>query len=83
MRRKGRWFLTPKPDERRNSVDRIQKNIDRTQHNMEMAEQLIAETRDPKTKEALEDKNERRVHALEAMRKEIKDDAAYQEANKP
>ena len=50
---------------------------------MEMAEELIAETRDPKTKEAMEDKNERRVHALEAMRKEIKDDAAYREANKP
>ncbi len=75
--------MTPKPDDRKNSVERIQQNIDRTLHNMEMAEELIAETRDPKTKEAMEDKNERRVHALEAMRKEIKDDAAYREANKP
>ena len=75
--------MTPKPDDRRNSVDRIQQNIDRTLHNMEMAEELITETRDPKVKEAMEDKNERRMHALEAMRKEIKDDAAYQEAKKP
>jgi small acid-soluble spore protein (thioredoxin-like protein) len=75
--------LTPKPDDRRNNVARIQRNIDRTLHNVEMANELIAETSDAKVKEAMEDKNERRQHALEAMRKEIKDEATYQEVNKP
>lgn len=75
--------MAPKPDDRRDNVDRIQRNIDRTIHNMEMADELIAETSDPKTKEMMEDKNKRRAHALEAMRKEIKDEAAYQEMNKP
>jgi small acid-soluble spore protein (thioredoxin-like protein) len=76
-------YLTPKPDDRRNNVDRIQRTIDRTLHNMEMANELIAETTDPRTKEAMEDKNARRGHALEAMRKEIKDEAAYKDDKKP
>lgn len=75
--------MTPKPDDRRNNVGRIQRTIDRTLHNMEMANELIAETSDPRTKEAMEDKNARRGHALEAMRKEIKDEAPYQEESKP
>ena len=74
--------MTPKPDDRRNNVDRIQRNIGRTLHNVEMANELIAETSDPKIKEATEDNNERRLHALEAMRKEIKDEAANQEVKK-
>ena len=74
--------MTPKPDDRRNNVDRIQRNMDRTLHNVEMANELIAETSDPKIKEATEDKNKRRLHALEAMRKEIKDETAKREVKK-
>ena len=74
--------MTPKTDDRRNNVNRIQRTIDRTLHNVEMGNELIAETSDPKIKEATEDKNERRLHALEAMRKEIKDEAANQEVKK-
>lgn len=63
------------PDDRSNNVERIQKNIDWTIHNMELAEELIAETSDEKLKGRLEKKNERRRRALEGMRKEIRDEA--------
>lgn len=51
--------MKPKPDDRSDNVDRIQKNIDMTIHNMELADEFIDKTSDPKTKEALEEKNER------------------------
>ncbi len=70
--------MKPKPDDRRDNVDRIQKNIDMTIRNMELAEERIGESSDPKAKEALKDKNERRSHALAGMREEIKDEAAHQ-----
>ncbi len=66
------------PDDRRDNVDKIQRNIDMTIHNMELAEDMIGRTSDPKTKESLEDKNVRRRHALDDMREEIKDEAKHQ-----
>lgn len=69
--------MKPKPDDRRDNVDRIQRNIDLTIQNMELADELIEKTSDPKTKEALENKNARRRQALEGMRHEIKDEAEH------
>jgi small acid-soluble spore protein (thioredoxin-like protein) len=66
------------PDDRRDNVDHIQKNIDATIRNTQLADDLISKTSDPKTKEALEDKNVRRSHALNDMRHEIKDEAKHQ-----
>lgn len=68
-----------KPDDRSNNVDRIQKNIDMTIHNMELADEMIAKTSDEKMKNALKEKNDRRRHALDGMREEIKDEAAARE----
>ena len=65
----------PKPDDRRDNVERIQKNIDMTIHNMELADDMIAKTDDEKTKKELMEKNERRRHALDGMRREIRDEA--------
>jgi len=65
----------PKPDDRRDNVEKIQRNIDMTIHNIEAAEEMIVKTDDPKTKEDLTAKNERREQALEGMRREIKDEA--------
>lgn len=65
----------PNPDDRSNNVERIQRNIDWTIHNIEMAEEMIAETSDEKMKRALTEKNKRRRRALEGMRKEIRDEA--------
>jgi small acid-soluble spore protein (thioredoxin-like protein) len=68
-----------KPDDRRDNVNRIQYNIDKTILNCELADEMIAKTDDSKMKQTLEEKNERREEALEAMRKEIKDEALDKE----
>ena len=64
-----------KPDDRRDNVDRIQKNIDMTIHNIELAEEMINKTDDQKMKKELMDKNERRRQSLDGMKREIKDEA--------
>lgn len=64
-----------KPDDRTDNVDRIQYNIDRTILNCELADEMIEKTDDPKMKQTLEEKNERRESALNNMRKEIRDEA--------
>ncbi|MCG1024460.1 small acid-soluble spore protein Tlp [Dehalobacter sp.] len=63
------------PDDRRDNVDRIQKNINHTIQNMELADEMIAKTDDPKSKKDLKGKNERRRDALNGMRAEIRDEA--------
>lgn len=65
----------PNPDNREDNVERIQKNINMTIHNMEAAEEMIAKSSNEKTKQSLSDKNKRRRQALEGMREEIKDEA--------
>ncbi|MDF2880467.1 MAG: tlp [Clostridiaceae bacterium] len=65
----------PKPDDRRNNVDRIQYNIDKTIQNCELADEMIAKTDDEKMKKTLKEKNENREASLDSMRKEIRDEA--------
>jgi small acid-soluble spore protein (thioredoxin-like protein) len=67
--------LKPNPDDRRDNVEKIQYNIDKIIENTELAEEMIAETSDEKTKKALTEKNERREAALQSMRDEIRDEA--------
>lgn len=69
----------PNPDNRDDNVERIQRNIDMTIRNMEAAEEMIAKTSDEKMKKSLAAKNERRRDALEAMRREIRDEAEARE----
>jgi small acid-soluble spore protein (thioredoxin-like protein) len=69
----------PKPDDRKDNVEKIQYNIDKTIQNMEMAEEMIAKTDNEKTKKELLEKNERRRSALEGMRKEIRDESIARE----
>ncbi|MEW9096955.1 MAG: small acid-soluble spore protein Tlp [Clostridiaceae bacterium] len=64
-----------KPDDRRDNVEKIQYNIDKTIQNYNLAEEMIEKTDDEKTKNSLESKNERRLDALSGMRAEIKDEA--------
>ncbi|MDD3364528.1 MAG: small acid-soluble spore protein Tlp [Syntrophomonas sp.] len=63
------------PDDRRDNVDKIQNNIDHTIQNMEVAEEMLTLTDDPKKKKSLKDKNDRRRDALDGMKNEIKDEA--------
>lgn len=64
-----------KPDDRRDNVDRIQRNIDSTIQNIRLADEMIEVTDDEKTKRDLSAKNQRREQALNGMKKEIKDEA--------
>lgn len=63
------------PDDRRDNVDRIQNSINHTIRNMEIAEEVMAETDNPRQKKDLKEKNARREDALDSMRNEIKDEA--------
>lgn len=65
----------PKPDDRRDNVEKIQYNIGKTIQNIELAEEMIAKTDDEKMKKTLMEKNERRREALKGMREEIRDEA--------
>ena len=65
----------PNPDDRRDNVERIQKNNDMTIRNMELADEMAAKTSNQKTKKELSEKNKRREDALEGFRHEIKDEA--------
>jgi len=69
----------PKPDDRRDNVEKIQYNIDKTIQNYELAEEMIAKTDDEKTKKELKEKNKRRLQSLESMRNEIRDEAIARE----
>lgn len=71
----------PKPDNRRDNVERIQENISNTIQNMHLAEEHIEITDDANYKQALTDKNNRRQEALEGMRREIKDESIARENN--
>jgi len=65
----------PKPDDRRDNVEKIQFNIGKTIQNMELANEMIHKTDDERLKRALKEKNKRREEALAGMREEIRDEA--------
>ena len=69
----------PKPDDRRDNVEKLQYSIDRTIHNIEAAEEMIQKTPDKTLKQDLLEKNERRRSSLEKMRDEIRDEAHARE----
>lgn len=71
--------MKPNPDDRKDNVKKIQHNINHTIKNMELADEMISKTDDPKTKSALEQKNDRRRAALEGLRHEIRDEAKAEE----
>lgn len=66
------------PDNRSDNADKIQRNLNCTIKNMELADDMIARTDDFNTKKDLKEKNKRRDAALDSMRNEIKDEAEYQ-----
>lgn len=70
------------PDNRKDNVDNIQNNIDSTIKNINLADEMIDKTSDEKARNSLIEKNKRRQHALEGLRKEIKDEAEYQRKSK-
>lgn len=67
--------MNSKPDDRSDNVQRIQENIDNTMKNINLANEMIAKSDDPKVIENMKERNERRQESLDAMRCEIKDEA--------
>ena len=71
----------PKPDDRRDNVDKIQFSIDQTIENMEQAEEDMIISDDPQQIKDLKEKNVRRQGALDNFRSEIRDEAEAKERN--
>lgn len=71
--------MKPKPDNRKDNVERIQSNINHTIQNIELASDMMDKVDNPKTRQELQKKNERREAALEGMREEIRDEANARE----
>ncbi|MBF8418269.1 small acid-soluble spore protein Tlp [Heyndrickxia coagulans] len=69
----------PKPDDRSDNVEKLQNKIHNTIENMESAEESLAVTSDETQIQQIKEKNERRRESLEAMRTEVKDEAAYKQ----
>lgn len=67
--------MKPKPDDRSDNVERIQENIDNTIKNINLANEVIAESNNSKEIENMKERNQRREESLEAMRSEIKEEA--------
>jgi small acid-soluble spore protein (thioredoxin-like protein) len=67
----------PKPDDRSDNVEKLQKMIHDTIENMEAAEESMQFAKG-EHKEQIERKNEHRRESIEGMREEIKDEAAHQ-----
>ncbi len=75
----NREILTDnKPDDRSDNVDKLQEMVTNTIENIEEAHDALATASDEE-KEQIEQKNERRNAALKGLRKEIKDEYAYQQ----
>lgn len=57
----------------RGIVEKLQRKIDTTQYNMEVSEEIIAETPSDVQREKLTRKNIRRRHGIAGIEKEIRD----------
>lgn len=78
-RRRDNMDNKPKPDDRRDNVDRIQFNIDNTIKNYRETERMIAITDDEEARKDLIEKNKRREESLKSMKEEIRDEAIAKE----
>lgn len=68
-------MMKNKPDDRRNNAERIQRNISNTIENFHLTEEAIEESDDGKVKKTLEEKNDRRLDAINGMKSEMKDES--------
>ena len=68
---------TNKPDDRSDNAERIERNISSTLHNIELGNEMIAETSDPKLMKELHDKNKRRQDAIKDLEEELDDEMPY------
>lgn len=69
----------PKPDDRRDNVEKIQQNITNTIRNYRETEDLINKVDSQKEKNDLIEKNKRREQSINGKREEIRDEAIARE----
>ena len=67
------------PDNRKDNVEKIQRNIEYTIKNINLADEMIDKTDDEKMKDTLINENKKREQALNGLRHEIKDEADYRD----
>lgn len=70
-----------KPDDRSDNVDKLQRSIQNTIENFREGQDYLSEHADEisgEEKEQIEEKNKKRLHAIEGFREEVKDEAAHQ-----
>ncbi len=63
----------PKPDNRKNNVERLHDMIENTEGKLREAE-ISMEFASPEEREMLKNKNERRKQSIEAMKEEMQDE---------
>ncbi|WP_346234459.1 small acid-soluble spore protein Tlp [Lysinibacillus telephonicus] len=68
----------PNPDDRSDNVEKLQSMVQNTIENIEAAEETMAFS-SPEEKAKIQAKNEKRKHAIEGFREEIKDEASARE----
>lgn len=69
----------PKPDDRRDNVDKLQEQVVNTIENLEEAHETMQMDIPEEQREAIKVKNLRRERAIEAKREEIKDEYEFQQ----
>ncbi|WP_044479077.1 small acid-soluble spore protein Tlp [Paenibacillus antibioticophila] len=70
-----------KPDDRSDNVEKLQDSIQDTIENFREGQDYLSEHADEISggeKRQIEEKNERRLKAIEGQREEVKDEAAHQ-----
>lgn len=72
---KEKMMNNPKPDDRKDNVDKIQNMIDNTIVNYRETKDLMKKVDNEKERQDLADKNLRREQSLKNMKEEIKDEA--------
>ncbi|GIN96153.1 small, acid-soluble spore protein Tlp [Siminovitchia terrae] len=68
----------PKPDDRSDNVEKLQKMVHNTIENIEKAEETM-QFADGEQKSQIEQKNQKRRESIQGMRKEIQDESAAQQ----
>ncbi len=68
----------PKPDDRSDNVEKLQTMVQNTIENIEESQDTM-QFASEKDRELIQEKNERREEAIQAMREEIKDEAQDRE----
>ena len=69
--------MKSKFDDRSDNVEHVQKNINHTIGNMELAEEMIKITDATRAAKSLEENNQRRSAALQSMQYKNKDETDY------